>query len=797
MENRSRNGTEGEETVASLAQSDETENENAQTLSTIAKAIDKHIDGDLNKRIVFDVFRQRDSSPDAASTASSYRTQNAILAALLSLDQARQLLANKASSSFAYPPQKENSQRKRRRRHRSARTMMNRKESRLIPSASSTRRSLFPSKRQQQEHQDASSDNELLSSSDEDDVVEYNDSDGSRKDAVFSKRRHRDDDGEDESYRPLSPSSTAALESPANKKTGTSAAAAAVGSESTCDWCHKKFGTTSALFMHIKYKHPHVRLSLYQCQYCSVNYYFKYCIERHIQVKHPHVSPITRGYRVTPGSEESTNESSSKGDGRGTPVKIRASGGGGGGGGVKCSKCDKTFHSAKYLEEHVTVMHSLQPPKYRCPVCHKSFTWISNMRQHVRTMHQGVKRKRIASPSQEKKSIAQRHKAGVVKEYSFDATEDDSRGSFYNDRVSTPLKYPCRLCNKSFGTVSGRWRHMHNKHNAPKMRTVGASTDERRSLQSTPSHDYDDNSMDEVDGHNIDDNDDDFTMFSSMKRHSSGKSRRSRKKDPDSAFAAGSLGEDGEKKDKPIAYDRFNYQCTVCLEKFPYPISLFNHMKHIHNSTSAGILGTPKEGLQQGKNERGAVASPLSPPPLMSAVENNHSFVATTDDMIYKDLGGDGDEGEKRSSVRSSVSTVVSDDVEGSPDFDQEISRLLCDDEEVLQREEADDESSFPNETKNDFEGAIDESSGDIGLPSLPRYGANDEEEEENHDDEYDDDATMEAKGDDEKGGGKSSGRRPMGTGDKICATCGKSYHWSAGLWRHQKSTGHNRTTSP
>eukprot|EP00118_Oscarella_pearsei_P014375 m.122834 g.122834 ORF g.122834 m.122834 type:complete len:785 (+) comp37802_c0_seq1:408-2762(+) len=771
-------------------------------LSTIAKAIEKHVEGDPNKRIVFDVFRL-DRYP---SDEATFIAQNAILSALLSLDTAQRVLAGK--DAFSYGSSLPDRLERRRRSLTQGNHRHNRGRHRGKSAMSSKGffySAIQPGRRPtslKMRHPliDGTEDNRLNDEDDEDgdedddDEEEEEDGDGGdNEETQLIQRKHNkhDDDENDGTYRPSAAGSSPSASRLSKMSAHSSGSGGGGGSESICDWCHKTFGTTSALYMHIKYKHPHVRLDVYQCRHCSSNFYFRFCIERHVHLKHSHVEPVTRGYRVIPGSEDNEKNSlptAKKFRQADDPDYRQANGGGGkddsgtakgnrtsvstpgNATSVKCSKCEKYFHSAKYLEEHMSVMHSLRPPKYKCPVCHKSFTWISNMRQHVRTMHGGMKWKWECNPSPLKNSKGKM--AFPVGEYSDQGASDEDQALYSMEYEyvgdegmlkgggsgEKKQALPCRLCGKVFGTASGRWRHMHNKHNSSKMKGFG------------------------------DGDVDDFAMFESPKKAK--KRFRKKEKDP----------EGDEKKEKQIICDRFNYQCNVCLEKFPYPISLFNHMKHVHNSTSAGIMGIPKDGMhgkkRKRKRQKGAVylgasaATSTSPSVFSFTVSGGQVDVQDDDKPVDDDANekpSDGmvdeeelvDKEEEKTPESgpkdgSSPTVSPSDEETGSypsTDDDQGVSQLMCEDEEM----------------RSDFENAflMDESSSDVmtGPGFDGQFGKGDgagagEEEEE----------------DEKRPKTPSSGRRPMGTGDKICGTCGKSYHWSAGLWRHQKSTGHTGT---
>ena len=865
------------------------------SLSAIAKAIDKHIDGKANKRLVFDVFRC-DRHPNDETT---YRVQNAILSALLALDTAEDVLSFKGASSLDSPgDDRLTAMRRRRQREEMMRRQRDREDEengrdaslftdRYVeyPSArfssSTAARAYFGCRHPVSEFLfDRELDCDPPGGGDRPTrkrklsrrmIEAYEDTHGadSKRNPArcethpdSSHRRNRfDDEEDDETYQPTSSTRRQSL------------------GEFTCSWCDeqsKSFSTASALFMHIKYKHPKVRLPLYQCKFCPANFNFQFCIERHVQMKHAHVETVGSAYRVTPGTDGGDSKTGAGNGGKSTPnrrasltkskeqqddpdyqeeetgdtknetetAKIKSSGG-------KCPKCDKSFHSIKYLEEHMAVMHSLRPPKYKCPVCSKAFTWVSNMRQHLRTMHQGAKRKRGTSNTPEKKASKDGDETPVVpghdatpdlSDQSDDVTPFDSNQNpaykasmiddddpSYDDKTERG-GYACKVCSKVFGTLSGRWRHMHNKHNAPKMRPV---TKDEEVYYTTA----------------------DMDIKKGMMVNGKMKLKKMRKR----------MERESDKKDKQMISDRFNYRCTLCGEKFPYPISLFNHMKHVHNSTSAGIVGTPKDGSNRAKKNLPSAPDGEMPPPLLphegivgDTISSNHineneeieksgsnSVLLPTVSDQTKDLEVD----KTRDEIKKATE---SDSISGS---DQNTNDILTDNPALLDYQEeqyededrADTKDSFDSQmnNENDLDKDDDDDGDDIPADSdhieeFPSSGssstnplATDETESSDSDDldpnmpqlmcnddemQYDfdsplmlDDSTTQAMktisdsggidedmDDDsmnnEKQNKSLNPRRPMGTGDKTCGTCGRSYHWAAGLWRHQKTTGHTGT---
>ena len=662
------------------------------SLSAIAKAIDKHIDGRASKQLVFDVFR-RDRQPTDETT---YRVQNAILSALLALDTAEDVLSFRGAAAGAGGDDHERLRAMRKRRQREDEDMKRQWErqddghkDRPILSgryggyqSASVACSYFGYRRPVGDFVfDRELDGDHAGLGDRPArkrklsrrmIEAYEDIDGAsskpnaaRRDTHGSSAHRRlqyDDEEDDETYRPVSVS----------KRTNSG--------DFTCNWCSdhsKSFGTASALYMHIKYKHPKVRLPTYQCKLCQTTFNFQFCIERHVQMKHPHIDIVSSAYRVTPGSDGSDSTNGAGNGAKSAPnrrssltkskeqqddpdyrekeasdvkneveaAKLKSSGG-------KCPKCDKSFHSIKYLEEHMAVMHSLRPPKYKCPVCGKAFTWVSNMRQHLRTMHQGAKRKRatpnntpekkISKETEESATTAGGHDASEAitpelsdQYYSDDAMPFDSQQNrlykqpidednpSYDDKTERG-GYACKFCGKVFGTLSGRWRHMHNKHNAPKMRPVTKDGEIYYTL------------MDE-----------------DMKKGAlvSGKMMKVKK-------IRKRLEKDADKKDKQLISDRFNYRCSLCGQKFPYPISLFNHMKHVHNSTSAGIVGTPKDGLaHHGKKKRhlSTCDGEMPPPSTQDSSSRNSSSGMGQKVKVKEDT-------QKRSDEEAKVSEADSGD---------------------------------------------------------------------------------------------------------------------------------------
>lgn len=874
------------------------------SLSAIAKAIDKHIDGRANKQLVFNVFH-RDRQPGNETT---YRVQNAILSALLALDTAEDVLSFRRGSALASGrDERLRAMRKRRQREEEEMIMKRQRDrqddghrqrsgfsgryggyqSARYPS-SSVARSYFGYRRPVSDFVfDRELDGDQVGLGDRPArkrklsrrmIEAYEDTNGAgskRNDTrdemnggSASRRLHYNDEDDDETYQPVN----------ATKRTNSG--------DFTCNWCSdhsKSFGTASALFMHIKYKHPKVRLPLYQCKLCPASFNFQFCIERHVQMKHAQVEIVSSAYRVTPGNDGSDSVSGAGNGGKSTlnrrgswskskeqqddpdyqeeesgdkkteaeVAKLKSSGG-------KCPKCDKSFHSIKYLEEHMAVMHSLRPPKYQCPVCSKAFTWVSNMRQHLRTMHQGAKRKRGTPNGTPEKKITKDADDSPTAAGGHDAsgavTPDLSDQYYSDDLMSFDLQqnrlfkqslvdeddpsfddkterggYACKLCGKVFGTLSGRWRHMHNKHNAPKMRPV--TKDGKVFYTIVPAD----------------------MRKGGLMQGKMLKMKKMRKR----------ADKDGEKKDKQIISDRFNYKCSLCGHKFPYPISLFNHMKHIHNSTSAGIVGTPKDGalaLANKKRQLNVVDGEM-PPPLpqgsMSSIGSSSS--AAQNGETRK---GDIEEGQAGEKVAEEAKgTPETDSVSGSEqNIDDTTGDIPSPTEDKEEQDEADDKGDITESVNVRFAGqlphselAIEENSlekedeegyadmatesDNIEFEEFPSSGssssntlATDETESSDsddadpnmsqlmcHDEEMhsdfdgplmiDEASTQMARvlgehggieedlDDDPFGGDRHnknlSGRRPMGTGDKTCSVCGKSYHWSAGLWRHQKTTGH------
>jgi hypothetical protein len=854
--------------------------DDSSSLSAIAKAIDKHIEGKASKQLVFDVFR-RDRHPTDETT---YRVQNAILSALLALDTAEDVLSFRgAASGGTGGDERLRAIRKRRQRededmkrqwerqddgHKDRAILSGRYggyRSSRYPSVS-VARSYFGYRRP---IGDFAFDRELDSDpaglgdrparkrklsrrmieANEDIDGAGSKPDPARRDANRSSAQRRlqyDAEEDDETYQPVSVS----------KRTNSG--------EFTCNWCsdHSKgFGTASALYMHIKYKHPKVRLPVYQCKLCQTTFNFQFCIERHVQMKHPNVEVVSSAYRVTPGTDGSESTNGAGNGAKATPnrrssltkskeqqddpdyqeeeagdvkneveaAKLKSSGG-------KCPKCDKSFHSIKYLEEHMAVMHSLRPPKYKCPVCGKAFTWVSNMRQHLRTMHQGAKRKRGVSSTPEKKKTSKENEETsatiggngaseavspeVSDQYSDDAIPLDSQQNqmykqsvdeddpSYDDKTERG-GYACKICFKVFGTLSGRWRHMHNKHNAPKMRPVNKDGEVYYTAT-----------------------DDDTGK---------GKVKKIKKR----------LEKDPEKKDKQVISDRFNYKCTLCGEKFPYPISLFNHMKHVHNSTSAGIVGTPKDGLpHHGKKKKYM----LGMPPLSQDISGKNGSsgmgqkIKAKEDMGKKStkeakmLESNSDnknEGNPNNTVDSTTTAMDFQEDQGEMDeqedskdsfnaqFPDQLSNAGVAAKDDIDKDEqdngdmaaeSDNIEEFPSSGSSSSSNTLvtdetDSSDSDNPDNAMSQLLCNDEEMHSDIDSPLmmidgaiaqlaqivgDRNGLEEDMDDDPVAGEKHSknlnARRPMGTGDKTCATCGKSYHWSAGLWRHQKTTGHTGT---
>ncbi|KAG5496491.1 hypothetical protein JIQ42_03317 [Leishmania sp. Namibia] len=226
------------------------------------------------------------------------------------------------------------------------------------------------------------------------------------------------------SARDADPSSDAAAPSPG---ASVSASSSAVGIFVTCDHCvgkKKVFRSSSALFSHIRFRHPaedaayetermieeqkHSRL--FECPKCSYRHPDDAALEAHLRDVHGVVgrasgSYILQGHSVTRAAQalDSTAPKAAQPSlfSALPPLTMRAR--------FWCNACERGFSNASALYAHTESKHDIVARLYPCPACKREFRDIPSLELHIETLHKNFSLRDMGLQSSVECPDCQRH----------------------------------------------------------------------------------------------------------------------------------------------------------------------------------------------------------------------------------------------------------------------------------------------------------------------------------------------------------------------------------------------------
>lgn len=156
----------------------------------------------------------------------------------------------------------------------------------------------------------------------------------------------------------------------------------------TCDLCansSKVYTLASALFAHIRFKHPaedaayHVErmvevsrrqgggasLQRFTCSYCNKVFASQEALQGHITSKHEPDSPTVTRNPATAGALGVVTEKTQ----------------------WWCNDCEKGFKSGRALLGHRVSKHMLDLKSHNCPACKRVFTDVFSLEEHMKQLH--------------------------------------------------------------------------------------------------------------------------------------------------------------------------------------------------------------------------------------------------------------------------------------------------------------------------------------------------------------------------------------------------------------------------
>ncbi|KAG5472626.1 hypothetical protein LSCM4_01946 [Leishmania orientalis] len=205
------------------------------------------------------------------------------------------------------------------------------------------------------------------------------------------------------------------------------ASVSAVGIFATCDHCVSKkkvFRSSSALFSHIRFRHPaedaayetermieeqkHSRL--FKCPKCSYRHPDDAELEAHLRDVHGVVgrasgSHILQGHSVARAAQalDSTAPKAAQPSlfSALPPLTMRAR--------FWCNACERGFSNASALYAHTESKHDIVARLYPCPACKREFRDIPSLELHIETLHKNFSLRDMGLQSSVECPDCQRH----------------------------------------------------------------------------------------------------------------------------------------------------------------------------------------------------------------------------------------------------------------------------------------------------------------------------------------------------------------------------------------------------